>query len=672
MPSYKLGNSDIYRLYLGSTLIYGTNPVEENQPAAPILQSAVLSGSDYVLTFSQPGLQPDGGWDTFIDDVDQNDRDSHSGLTRTITGLNTAVDHSFKIEARYTQLQEPQFLQSNSITVSAQTVNATAVTVSPATYDLQNGSTIQLSVAFTPSNTTDKTGVWSSNNESVATVNSSGLVTNVGVDTGTATITFTSNDGSFTDTCVITAVEVSQQPLKAFPTAYGAGSNVTGGRGKPVYYVTNLNESGAGSFYQTLIDTQATNGGIVLFACGGDIVNTGTNPKYVDNLTNVTIAGQTASGGGITVAGQKWVFKRASNVIMRYIRFRPQYDIPTNEEDAFYINGCNDMIIDHCSFSWGADEVFSIVATLSDMTVNNVTVQRCIIGEGKTASIFGDSNEPDKNNNLSYLNNMNYNISHRFPNINCGWVNGSGETVRSGAEIINNLVFNYYTRLSEVYGDMNLNYIGNYIDSGLHTINNTTVNLVATVEQTGRNPKIYTSGNVATGWLSADGDQWDIFRQRDKQEPYGETDGDPLDEATYRELTQFPLLGNAITIQTAVNARLNVLNDVGCNYKLDKDGNKISNIDAVDTVYLNNASNQTPQSFSRDPETFTSEQHYIDYQANKGSNNTTTPNYTDTSGDGMPDDWKTAKGLTPATDDSSYEWASGYIGVEEYLNEVDG
>lgn len=81
-------------------------------------------------------------------------------------------------------------------------VPVASVSVTPATSTGAVASTVQLTANVLPADATDKTGVWTSSDPTKATVNSSGLVTRVAV--GTATITFTSNDGAKTGTSAIT------------------------------------------------------------------------------------------------------------------------------------------------------------------------------------------------------------------------------------------------------------------------------------------------------------------------------------------------------------------------------------------------------------------------------------------------------------------------------------
>ena len=103
----------------------------------------------------------------------------------------------------------------------------------------------------------------------------------------------------------------AQQP--AFPGAEGFAANATGGRGGKVVHVTNLNASGAGS----LADAVSQPNRIVVFDVGGviDITNASITIK-----SNITIAGQTAPGQGITIYGGRVIASGSKNVVIRYIR----------------------------------------------------------------------------------------------------------------------------------------------------------------------------------------------------------------------------------------------------------------------------------------------------------------------------------------------------------------
>lgn len=93
------------------------------------------------------------------------------------------------------------FTATSEVTVSAATVAVTGVTVSPESDSIQVSETLTLTATVAPADATNKTVTWSSSDDSIATVED-GVVT--GVAAGTATITATTQDGNFTDTCEVT------------------------------------------------------------------------------------------------------------------------------------------------------------------------------------------------------------------------------------------------------------------------------------------------------------------------------------------------------------------------------------------------------------------------------------------------------------------------------------
>ncbi|MBC8095287.1 MAG: pectate lyase [Akkermansiaceae bacterium] len=156
--------------------------------------------------------------------------------------------------------------------------------------------------------------------------------------------------------------------LPAFPGAEGFGRFATGGRGGEVYHVTNLKDSGPGS----LRDAVSRRNRTVVFEVGGVIPIS----ERLVVAPNVTIAGQTAPGGGIAVYGNGISFSGANNSITRHIRFRMGVKGDAGRDAISIANGC-EMIFDHVSVSWGRDENFSISGP-----VTNVTIQNCIIAQG--------------------------------------------------------------------------------------------------------------------------------------------------------------------------------------------------------------------------------------------------------------------------------------------------
>ena len=114
---------------------------------------------------------------------------------------------------------------TDSITVTVVAANVTGVDLQPPTASVTNPpSTVQLTATVQPSNAGNKNVTWQSSNTAVATVNSNGLVS--ALTAGTTTITVTTQQGSFTDTCVVTVtvvavtgVTVTPPSLTTYPAA---------------------------------------------------------------------------------------------------------------------------------------------------------------------------------------------------------------------------------------------------------------------------------------------------------------------------------------------------------------------------------------------------------------------------------------------------------------------
>ena len=165
---------------------------------------------------------------------------------------------------------------------------------------------------------------------------------------------------------------MSAQQL-AFPEAQGWGRYATGGRTGNVYHVTNLNDSGTGS----LRDAVSQPNRIVVFDVSG-VIKISSRITFAKNLY---VAGQTAPGEGITVYGDGVSFSGADNIIVRYMRFR-MGAVGTKDKDAGGIANGQNMIFDHCSFSWGQDENFSINWDNKGTAPTNITLMNSIVGQG--------------------------------------------------------------------------------------------------------------------------------------------------------------------------------------------------------------------------------------------------------------------------------------------------
>ena len=152
------------------------------------------------------------------------------------------------------------------------------------------------------------------------------------------------------------ATAVAAAPIPAFPGAEGYGAYATGGRGGDVYTVANLNRSGPGSFAEG-ISTVPPQGRTLVFAVAGYIpIN-----KARVSAPRVTIAGQTAPGGGVGLKGSSfWI--SGSDVVIRHLRFR--HGRHGNGGDALDTDsGATNLMIDHCDMLFSADENFSMFRT---------------------------------------------------------------------------------------------------------------------------------------------------------------------------------------------------------------------------------------------------------------------------------------------------------------------
>lgn len=267
---------------------------------------------------------------------------------------------------------------------------------------------------------------------------------------------------------ITTASDLSAQTL-AFPEATGFGRFTTGARGAvnpQIYLVTNLNDSGPGSFR----DAVSQEGRFVIFKVGG-IINV-ASPIAI--AKNTTIAGQTATGEGIVLLGAKVSFTGASNTIARYVRIR--FGATTQNQDASGMSNGANIILDHMSFTWGTDEVFSINSDGKGVSPDNITIQNCIIGQGmhRHNHSAGGLIQPPAGGKVSLIGNL-Y-ICNKTRNNKIKGIN----------EFVNNVVYNWgnygntygHTESGDAYimggdsqGSSEVNIINNYFIGGPNTSN---------------------------------------------------------------------------------------------------------------------------------------------------------------------------------------------------------
>ncbi len=203
----------------------------------------------------------------------------------------------------------------------------------------------------------------------------------------------------------------------AFPGAEGHGRYATGGRGGTVVHVTNLNDSGTGSFRSAV----SSKNRIVVFDVAGVIAL----QSDITIKDNVTILGQTAPYPGITL--RYFTVRPGANNVIRFIRIRRGQEKDINDgADATWQRNKKDIILDHCSFSWSIDEVASFYDN------NNFTMQWCTIGESLVDA--GHGKGPHGYGGIwggklaSFHHNMILHVANRSPRFNGARYNWTGYT----------------------------------------------------------------------------------------------------------------------------------------------------------------------------------------------------------------------------------------------------
>jgi uncharacterized protein YjdB len=180
----------------------------------------VTSGSTVIL-----GPQPvtDGSWSWTGRGTSGTSREQTFTATSTCTAI-----------ATYTNISGCNSTQAFNITVTPALVAVTGVALSPTTASILIGGTSQLTATVAPSDASNKTVSWTSDNTSIATVDSYGLVT--GVAAGSATITVTTQDGGITATCTVTvgttniSVVKPQEKIQIFPNPSDGNFKIAGAK----------------------------------------------------------------------------------------------------------------------------------------------------------------------------------------------------------------------------------------------------------------------------------------------------------------------------------------------------------------------------------------------------------------------------------------------------------
>ncbi|OXM83072.1 dockerin [Paenibacillus rigui] len=449
----------------------------------------------------------------------------------------------------------------------------------------------------------------------------------------------------------------------AFPGAEGGGKFASGGRGGQVVYVTNLNDSGPGSFR----DAVSGSNRIVLFKVGGTI----ELQSDVVVSSNVTVAGQTAPGGaGITLKNYK-IGLGGSNVILRFISSRPGERGTTADYDAFGgANGSN-SIVDHVSMGWANDEQWGLYSAN-----DNYTVQYSIIGPSNSFSyhskgIHGFGVMLGRSNASCHHNLIVHNVSRNF----------RGKVVGTNTiDFTNNVIYNWASQTA--YGTLgHVNYVNNTLKMGVSTVSGRNYISVGDSGTDPQNYSIYLTGNR---FLNKDNTNYSTFTSNNWTGiTYNASSGKT--EANTRSDVPFNVLVNNVNTSTVANAESS---EDSYHHVLDYAGAGISTSQrpAIDKQVANETRTGTGTLTGARPysEASTEQKATIDsYQMATGvqfqyPTPILTGAPTDTDGDGMPDDWELARGLNPnsstaanGTLESSGDYCGlGYTNIEYYINDL--
>lgn len=436
----------------------------------------------------------------------------------------------------------------------------------------------------------------------------------------------------------------------AFPTAEGFGALTRGGRYGNVLIVTNLKDYDPdtdkpieGSLRKAI---ETVGPRIVIFRVSGTIELKTT--LYITN-SYITIAGQTAPGDGICLKNYG-TGVRASEVIIRYMRFRPGDEIGRErkkkgksfETDAlsvegYWVNGyvigpdVHNIIFDHCSASWAIDEILSFACGGKTSPIRNVTVQWCIVSEALNNSFhhkgphgFGSIIMGE---GITFHHNIYAHLTYRGP---------LAESYP--LDFRNNIIYN---TVGGGWGD--LNYVGNYLKRLRSDV---------ALRLSGYDPffpEKITQIHIADNYLEGGGER----NKDNKKLVSGIKDENKMDE---------PFVAPAVRTDSAQEAYRKILESCGA---------VLPRRDEVDSRLIADIK--------------TGRGEIIDSQQDLGGwpELKSTPAPKDSDNDGMPDDWEIKHGLNPKGSskeppNSDATWypndsardadGDGYTNIEEYLN----
>lgn len=425
---------------------------------------------------------------------------------------------------------------------------------------------------------------------------------------------------------VMMSTILSAQQL-AFPGAQGWGRYAKGARASSsptVYHVTNLNDSGTGSFR----DAVSSPNRVIVF----DVAGTIRIKSALVFAKNLTVLGQTAPGDGVQIYGDRISFSGADNLIVRHMRFRMGKSAASGQKDACGIANGGNMIFDHLSVLWGRDECFSISWDNKGTAPHDITIQNSIIGQGLQSHSCGGLIQTEggvtlfrnlyienktRNPKVKHLNQFINNVVYNWGNGGC-YLMGRESAGNSWAEIVNN----YFVK-------------GPW-DTGYKPL-----------QEGNSNFQFYGEGNYYDD--NRDGQLNGHLYTDDEYTASG-----ALRRATLAEITnapkEFPVITELMTAEQALK------------WMIDSVGPSLPARDEVDQYLIDELTSYGTGGTNGGISDETTLPH-------KGTGFVSPGNKPkDTDNDGIPDEWETANGLNPNNaSDAVAIAANGYLNIENYV-----